>query len=153
MIAILGSAPKHFVSFVELYREAAAKAGHDVSQLQLGISSQFYIAEDERTAVKEFYPSYEALMNRVGSERGWSPMSREQFEYLRADGPLVVGDAQMAIDKILEQHSLFNNTRFLAQLVTGHTSHTGILKAIELFGTKVAPAVRKELGRYRLTNN
>ncbi|RFZ84125.1 LLM class flavin-dependent oxidoreductase [Mucilaginibacter terrenus] len=147
MIAILGSAPRHFVSFAELYREAAAKAGHDVSQLQLGISSQFYIAEDERTAVKDFYPSYEALMNRVGRERGWSPMSREQFEYLRADGPLVVGDPQMAIDKILEQHSLFNNTRFLAQLVTGHTSHTGILKAIELFGTKVAPAVRKELGQ------
>ncbi|MEO7216090.1 Atu2307/SP_0267 family LLM class monooxygenase [Mucilaginibacter sp.] len=145
-IAILGSAPKHFVSFVELYREAAAAAGHDVSKLQLGISSQFYIAESSQRAVNEFYPSYEALMNRVGRERGWSPMSKEQFEYLRSDGPLIVGDAQMAIDKILEQHRLFKNTRFLAQLVTGHTPHSGVLKAIELFGTKVAPVVRKELG-------
>ncbi|RWY50868.1 Atu2307/SP_0267 family LLM class monooxygenase [Mucilaginibacter gilvus] len=144
-IAILGSAPKHFVSFVELYREAAAAAGHDVSKLQLGISSQFYIAESNQQAVNEFYPSYEALMNRVGRDRGWSPMSKEQFEYLRSDGPLIVGDAQMAIDKILEQHRLFKNTRFLAQLVTGHTPHSGVLKAIELFGTKVAPVVRKEL--------
>lgn len=145
MIAILGSAPRHFVSFVELYRESAAAAGHDVSKLQLGISSQFYIAEDDATAVKEFWPSYSELMTRVGRERGWSPMSKEQFEYLRADGPLVVGDPQLAIDKILEQRELFGNTRFLAQLVTGHTPHSGILKAIELYGTKVAPAIRKAL--------
>lgn len=145
MIAILGSAPKHFVPFVELYRESAAAAGHDVSKLQLGISSQFYLAETSELAAKEFYPSYEALMNRVGRDRGWSPMSKEQFEYLRTDGPLVVGDPQMAVDKILEQHALFGNTRFLAQLVTGHTPHSGILKAIELYGTKVAPEVRKAL--------
>lgn len=146
IIAILGSAPKHFVSFVELFRESAEKAGHDVSKLQLGISSQFYVAEDSAQAANEFYPSYEALMNRVGKDRGWSPMSREQFEYLRNDGPLVVGSPQQAIDKIMKQYELFQNTRFLAQLVTGHTSHKNILKTIELFGTKVAPVVRKELG-------
>ncbi|SDJ11868.1 hypothetical protein SAMN04487898_101366 [Pedobacter sp. ok626] len=39
---------------------------------------------------------------------------------------------------------MFRNTRFLAQLVTGAISHKQILKTIELFGTKVAPVVRKE---------
>jgi probable LLM family oxidoreductase len=144
-IAILGSSPKQFVPFVELYRESARKAGHDVSKLQLAISSQFYVAEDSKQAADEFYPSYEALMTRVGAERGWSPMSRQQFEYLRSDGPLVVGSPQQAIDKILGQHELFGNTRFLAQLVTGFTPHVQILKAIELFGTKVAPVVRASL--------
>lgn len=144
IIAILGSAPKHFVSFVELYRESAAKAGHDVSKLQLAISSQFYVAENSQQAADEFYPSYEALMTRVGRDRGWSPMTREQFEYLRDFGPLVVGDAQQAIDKIMQQYELFGNTRFVAQLVTGFTKHKDILKAIELYGTKVAPVVRKE---------
>lgn len=144
MIAILGSAPRHFVSFVDLYRESAEKAGHDVSQLQLGISSQFFVAENSKQAADEFYPSYEALMNRVGKDRGWSPMTRASFEYLRNDGPLVVGDVQQAIDKIMAQYELFGNTRFLAQLVTGHTSHAQILKAIEIYGTKVAPVVRKE---------
>jgi probable LLM family oxidoreductase len=147
MIAILGSAPKHFVPFVNTYREAAQKAGHDVSKLQLGISSQFYVAEQSQQAANEFYPSYEALMNRVGRDRGWSPMSQAQFEYLRQDGPLVVGSVQQAVDKILGQHELFGNTRFLAQLVTGHTSHRQILKCIELLGTQVAPAVRKALGK------
>lgn len=143
-IAILGSAPRQFLPFVQLYRESAQKAGHDVSKLQLAISSQFYVAEDSQQAADEFYPSYEALMNRVGKDRGWSPMSKAQFEYLRNDGPLVVGNVQQAIDKIMGQHELFQNTRFLAQLVTGHTSHKQILKNIELFGTRVAPVVRKE---------
>ncbi|MGY4537879.1 putative LLM family oxidoreductase [Mucilaginibacter sp. UYNi724] len=145
MIAILGSAPKHFVPFVELYRETAEKAGHDVSKLQVGISSQFLAADTAQEAKDAFYPSYEALMNRVGRDRGWSPMSTDQFEYLRTDGPLIVGDAQEAIDKIMAQYELFGNTRFLAQLVTGHTPHHKILKAIELLGTKVAPVVRKEI--------
>ncbi|QEM09722.1 Atu2307/SP_0267 family LLM class monooxygenase [Mucilaginibacter rubeus] len=144
IIAILGSAPKHFIPFVELYRESAAKAGHDVSKLQLAISSQFYVAENSQRAADEFYPSYEALMTRVGRDRGWSPMTREQFEYLRDFGPLVVGDPQQAIDKIMQQYELFGNTRFVAQLVTGFTKHTDILKAIEIYGTKVAPVVRKE---------
>ncbi|MFC0514443.1 LLM class flavin-dependent oxidoreductase [Mucilaginibacter angelicae] len=144
IIAILGSAPKHFIPFVELYRESAAKAGHDVSKLQLAISSQFYVAENSQQAADEFYPSYEALMTRVGRDRGWSPMTREQFEYLRDFGPLVVGDVQQAIDKIMQQYELFGNTRFVAQLVTGFTKHKDILKAIELYGTKVAPVIRKE---------
>ncbi|WEA02538.1 LLM class flavin-dependent oxidoreductase [Mucilaginibacter sp. SJ] len=144
IIAILGSAPKHFVPFVELYRESAAKAGHDVSKLQLAISSQFYIAGTSQQAADEFYPSYEAIMTRVGKDRGWSPMTREQFEYLRDFGPLVVGDPQQAIDKIMQQYELFGNTRFVAQLVTGFTKHKDILKAIELYGTRVAPVVRKE---------
>ncbi|MDN5284913.1 MAG: class flavin-dependent oxidoreductase [Mucilaginibacter sp.] len=146
IIAILGSAPKHFVSFVELYRESAEKAGHDVNKLQLAISSQSYFAESSGQAVDEFYPSYEALMNRVGKDRGWSPMNKDQFEWLRNDGPLIVGSVQQAIDKIMAQYELFHNTRFLAQLVTGFTPHEKVLKAIELFGTHVAPVIRKELG-------
>jgi probable LLM family oxidoreductase len=145
IIAILGSAPKNFVPFVELYRESAAKAGHDVDKLQLAISSQFFVADNEAQAVNNFYPSYEALMNRVGRDRGWSPMNKTQFEWLRKDGPLVVGDVQQAVDKIMGQYELFKNTRFVAQLVTGHTPHKEVLKTIETYGTKVAPIIRKEL--------
>ena len=144
IIAILGSAPKQFVPFVELYRESAEKAGHDPRQLQLAISSQFFVADTEQQAVDEFYPSYEKLMTRVGRERGWSPMNRDQFDYLRSSGPLVVGNVQQAIDKILGQYEIFKNTRFIAQLVTGFTEHKNVLKAIELFGTQVAPVVRKQ---------
>lgn len=144
-VALLGGRADQFVPFVNLYRETAKNAGHDVNKLQLAISSQFYVADNEQRAVEEFYPSYEILMNRVGRERGWSPLSRPQFEYMRSDGPLMVGNVQQVIDKILYQHELFKNTRFLAQLVTGYIPHKNVLRAIELYGTRVAPVIRKEL--------
>jgi len=146
-IAILGGAADQFVPFVNLYRKSAKDAGHDPAALQLAVSSQFYVADDATRAADEFYPSYEVLMNRVGGERGWSKMNRPQYEYLRKSGPLMVGDVQQVVDKILHQHELFGNTRFLAQLVTGYIDHRKVLKAIELFGTRVAPAVRKALSQ------
>ena len=145
-VAILGGKPAQFVPFINLYRQAALEAGHDVEKLQLGINSQFYVAEDSEQAADEFYPSYEILMNRVGLERGWHPMTREQFEYLRMpDGPLFVGSVKEITEKIIYQHGLFKHTRFLAQIVKGYISHDKVLRAIELFGTQVAPAVRKAI--------
>lgn len=151
-VALLGGTPEQFVPFAELYRKSAREAGHDMEKLQLAICPQFYVAEEAQQAVNEFYPSYEILMNRVGKERGWSPLSRQQFEYLRENGPLVVGDVQQAIDKILYMHELFGNTRFLAQFVTGYIPHKQVLKCIELFGTQVAPAVRKALNKEKSLN-
>lgn len=145
MLALLGGTPEHFVPFVKTYRDAATAAGHDVSKLQLGISSQFHIADHADEAAEDFYPGYEVLMNRVGEERGWSLLNRPQFDYLRENGPLMVGSVQQAIDKILAQHALFGNTRFLAQLVGDEMPHDKVLRSIELYGTKVAPAVRKAL--------
>lgn len=145
-LAILGGKPAQYVPFVNLYRQAAKEAGHNMDALQLAINSQFYVADDSQTAADEFYPTYEILMNRVGKERGWSPMTRQQFEYLRLpEGPLFVGSVQQVIDKILYQYKLFKHTRFLAQMVKGTVPHEKIMHAIELFGTQVAPAVRKEL--------
>ena len=151
-VAILGGPPDRFVSFTNLYRQAAQRAGHDVNQLQLAINSHFYIADDSQQAGDEFFPSYELLMNRVGKERGWPPMTRMQFEQMRQYGPLMVGSPQQIIDKILYFHELFGNTRYLAQLVGSHTlPHSKTLHAIELFGTKVAPAVRKALEQKAVT--
>ena len=88
------------------------------------------------------------MMNRIGRERGWSPMTREQFDFLRSPrGALVVGSPQEVIEKILFQYELFGNGRFLAQISVGHLPHAQVLRAIELLGTEVAPAVRAEIER------
>jgi probable LLM family oxidoreductase len=143
-IAILGGQPAHFLPLVKLYRESAARAGKDVAGLQFALNQHMYIAESSEQAADEFWPIYGKLMNRVGRERGWSPMSRQQFEYLRsADGPLMVGTAQEVADKITREHSLFQNTRFLAQIIAGEElPHEKLLHSIRLFATQVAPAVR-----------
>ena len=43
------------------------------------------------------------------------------------------------------QHELFGHRRFMAQIRVGAMPHDKVMRAIELFGTEVAPAVRKEL--------
>ena len=146
-IAILGGAPAQYVAFTDLYRQAYREAGHDETQQQIAINCHFHAAETAKQAADEFFPPYSALMNRVGRERGWRPMSRQQFDYLCGpEGPLFVGTVPQIIDKLLYQKQLFNNTRFLAQLVIEGIPHAHVLRSIELFGREIAPAVREQLG-------
>ncbi|MBA3829266.1 MAG: LLM class flavin-dependent oxidoreductase [Taibaiella sp.] len=143
-IAILGGNPAQFLPLVNLYRESAAKTGHDSTQLQLAINAHMYIADTSEQAADEFWPMYSKLMTRVGRERGWPPMTRPQFEILRSPhGPLLVGSVQEVADKIVNQYKLFGNTRYLAQTIAGDLPHDKMLHSIRLFGTRVAPLVRK----------
>ena len=83
-------------------------------------------------------------MTRIGRERGWSGMTRSQFDMMREpEGSLLVGSPQQVIDKILYEHELFGHDRFLAQLTVGSIPHQKVMHAIELLGNVVAPAVRK----------
>ena len=115
-----------------------------MDRLQLGINSHTYIADDSQQAADEFYPPYAEVMSRIGQERGWPPTNRQQFDAsLSPKGSLLVGSPQQVIDKILYEHELFGHTRFLAQMSLGAMPHDKILHAIELLGTKVAPAIKK----------
>ena len=148
MLAIIGGRPEQFVPFINLYKETAAKAGKDISQLQIGINNHFYVSEKSQHAANEFYPFYAEMMNHVGRERGWPPLSRQQYDYARSpQGALMAGSVQEVIDKILYEHKLFGNTRFLAQASVGNVPHDKIMHSIELFGDKVVPIIRKELGK------
>lgn len=145
-LAIIGGAPSRFAPLTQLYRSSLAKAGHSTSKFQLGINSHAYIADNSQQAADEFYPPYADTMTKLGRERGWSGMDRQHFEMMRErDGALLVGSPQQVIDKILYQHELFGNTRFLAQMSVGTMPHAQMMHSIELFGTRVAPEVRKNL--------
>jgi probable LLM family oxidoreductase len=145
-IAIIGGEPKRFVPYTKYYKAEYAKAGHDVSKLQLCINSHAYIADDSQQAADEFFPVYAYVMSKIGRERGWPPTTREQFEYMRSpEGALLVGSPQQVTEKILYEHELFGNTRFMVQFSVGTLPHNQMMHAIELFGSIVAPAVRKVL--------
>jgi alkanesulfonate monooxygenase SsuD/methylene tetrahydromethanopterin reductase-like flavin-dependent oxidoreductase (luciferase family) len=147
-IAIIGGQPEHFAPLTRLYREAARKAGHDPAQLPVSINSHTYVAETSQQASDEYLPTYAAMMNRIGRERGWSPMGRRQFDMGRSPrGALLVGSPEEVVQKILFEHELFGHKRFMAQISVGAMPHEKVLRAIELFGTEVAPAVRKEIER------
>jgi probable LLM family oxidoreductase len=145
-LAIIGGMPEQFVPFINLYKDTWKKHQPNGKTVQLGINSHVYLAETSQKAADEFFPSYAGVMGRIGKERGWPALSREQFEYMRTPkGSLVVGSPQQVIDKILYEHELFGNTRFLAQMSLGNMPHAQIMRSIELFATRVAPAVKQAL--------
>jgi probable LLM family oxidoreductase len=146
-VAIIGGLPERFAPLVELYREATREAGHDVVQ-PVSINSHTYVADDARRARDEYFGPYAGVMSRIGRERGWPPLTREQFEASTSPrGALLVGSPEEVAEKILLQHELFGHDRFLAQLSLGAMPHRQVMRSIELFGTEVAPIVRAEVAR------
>lgn len=147
-LAIIGGSPVRFTQFVDLYWDTARRAGQDLSKLAVSINSHGFIADDARQAADLAFPPYLDVMGRIGRERGWPPPTRRQFDAeISAQGALFVGDAQQVIDKILWEHELFGHQRTLLQFSVGTMPHDRMLRAIELFGTKVAPVVRKETAK------
>ncbi len=146
-LAIIGGAPARFKPMVELYRDSAERAGHDPALLPVSINSHGFLAEDSREAADLAFPPFAQVMNRIGGERGWPAITRAGFDRETGlEGAQVVGAPGRVIEKILYQHELFRHDRFLIQLTVGPMPHVEVLKAIELLGTEVAPAVRRELG-------
>ncbi len=148
-VAIIGGQPARFAPLVELYREAARQAGHDPAELPVSINSHAFVAPTTAEAGDAFFPHYAAMMSAIGRERGWTGgFSRAEFDAsTRPDGALLVGAPEQVAEKIVWQHRIFGHDRFLAQVSVGNVPHHLVMRAIELFGTEVAPLVRKELGR------
>jgi probable LLM family oxidoreductase len=143
-LAIIGGYPERFAPFAELHRRATAEGGHDYRPLS--INSHGFIAETSQEAVRTSFPAFKAMMDRIGRERGWAPLTREQYlasHELR--GANFVGSPDQIVEKILFQHEIFNHDRFLLQMSVGTLPHKDVMRAIELLGTEVAPKVREAL--------
>lgn len=146
-LAIIGGSPERFVGYTDLYRETWQKAGHDMAKLQLSINSHGFIADTTAQAAEIAFHPYMLQMGKIGRERGWPPPTKHQFDAERSPkGAVLIGDPQAVIDKILWEHELFGMTRFTLQMSVGSMPHREMLRAIELYGTVVAPAVRKAVG-------
>ena len=147
-LAIIGGQPERFAPLVALYRRAAMETGHDAASLPLAINTHAFVAETSQAADSAFASSYLAMMNRIGRERGWPPAGREEYEALRSPrGAVAAGSPEQVAEKILFEHELFGNSRYVAQMSVGAVAHTDVMRSIELFGTRVAPVVREEVAR------
>ncbi len=140
-LAIIGGEPARFAPLADLHRRALAHAGHGPQPLS--INSHGFIADTSQEASDIAFGPFKATMDRIGRERGWPPMSREAFDAASTlHGANFVGSPAEVIEKILYQHELFAHDRFLLQLTVGSLPHRDVMRAIELYGTEVAPAVR-----------
>ncbi len=147
-LAIIGGMPEQFAPYLELYRQTAVEHGYNLADLPLSINSHGFIADTRQQAIDESFPAVSVVMNKIGRERGWSPMRKEQYEASATlRGANFVGSPDDIIEKILHQHSIFNHQRLLLQLSVGTMPHDKLMHAIELLGTKVAPVVRQEIAK------
>jgi probable LLM family oxidoreductase len=145
-LAIIGGEPHRFAPLFDLYREAARRAGQDQAKLKTSINVHGFIADTTEAAADQFFGPQAEVMNRIGRERGWGPTNRAHFDASRGpNGALFVGDPEVVAEKIIAHHRLFKNDRFLLQMAIGLMPHEQIMRGIELYGTKVAPIVRKAL--------
>jgi probable LLM family oxidoreductase len=143
-LAIIGGMPARFRPFVDLHQDSARLAGH--GPLPVAVNSHGYVAASSQQAADEFFPPYAVAMTGIGRERGWPPMTRNAFDAMRApDGALFVGSPQQVTEKILRQQEILGFDRFLMHISVGTMPHAEVMRAIELFGKEVAPAVRRAL--------
>jgi probable LLM family oxidoreductase len=141
-LAIIGGLPERFAPFAEIHRQAARDAGVDVPALS--INSHGLIADTSQAAADLAFPAMKQMMDRIGRERGWPPLDRDAFEASRTlRGASFVGSPQEVVEKILFQREIFGHDRFLVQFTVGALPHDVVMRSIELFGTEVAPAVRR----------
>jgi probable LLM family oxidoreductase len=151
-IAIIGGELERFVPLVELYREAWAAVGHDPAAARIAINTHTFVGESGEDADRRFAPGYLEVMNRIGRERGWGPSGLPQFQALRSPkGALAAGSPEEVAEKILYGHELFGHQRYLGHMSLGSVAHADVLRAMERFGTEVAPVVRAEVARREAT--
>lgn len=138
-LAIIGGDPARFRFFAELHRSTLREHGHDPEQVPLAVHAHGFVADDADAAAQLVWPGYSAMMTRIGRERGWPPMSREQFDWMRSpEGSLVLGDPETVAAKVDRWREILGISRFMLHTV-GQVDHEDQLRSIELLGTKVAP--------------
>ena len=144
MLAIIGGEPARFAPFVDLYHRALEEFGHD--RLPVGCHSPGHVADTDEQAIEELWPHYQAMHAKIGRERGWPPITRAQFDATAGpDGALFVGSPATVAAKIVRTAKTLRLSRFDLKYSAGTMPHELALRSIELYGSKVAPAVRDQL--------
>ena len=148
MVAIIGGETRRFRPLVDLYREAGKRAGHPPERLKVGMHSPGYVAATMNEAVDDFYPGWAKVVSDIGRERGWPPMTRRDFEaQIGPEGALMIGDPDEVAEKILRHSDALGGiSRVTFQMNAASLAQEKMTQAIELIGTRVAPAVQARLG-------
>ena len=144
MMAIIGGEPLRFRPLVDLFHRTTDDLG--LPRLPVGAHSPGYVAASDQQARDEFWPHYAVMHGRIGRERGWPPITREQFDASTGrDGALFVGSPETVADKIVRVATGLGLSRFDLKYSAGTLSHEKAMTAIELYGKQVAPLVRERM--------
>lgn len=149
MVAIIGGEFRRFRPLIDLYRQAYARAGHPPQHLRVGVHAMGFVADTADQAKDTFFPGWARMFTDIGRERGWSPVSRAQFEAMCGPGgAFLIGDPATVAKKIVEASEVLGRVdRFTFQMSSASAEYVAMRKSIELLGTEVAPVVRTSLAK------
>ncbi len=141
MLAIISGQPARFAPYVDLYRRASDQFG--TTALPVGMHSPGFIADTDEKAKELFYPGYKEIRDRIGALRGWPALRREEFDADVEFGSLYVGSPETVARKMAKAIRALDVGRFdLIYSTAGTVAASERLRAVELYGTQVAPMVR-----------
>lgn len=139
-LAIIGGNAGRFAPYVDLYKRAQEQFGRE--PMPLAMHSPGFVADTDELAMEQLYPYQKATMDRIGSERGWAPQSKEQYLSEVRHGSLYVGSPETVAKRIAEAIRVLGVDRFDLKYANGPMPHELLEHSIELYGTKVVPMVR-----------
>jgi probable LLM family oxidoreductase len=142
-LAIIGGDPRRFAPYVELYHRALEQLGS--APLPVGVHSPGYLDDSDSKARDELWPHYQVMRNRIGSERGWPPTTRVEYEREIETGSLYVGTPDTVAAKIAATVRALGASRFDLKYSAGTLPHYAMMRSIELYGREVLPRVRELL--------
>jgi probable LLM family oxidoreductase len=146
-LAIIGGSPDRFSIFSRLHRRSLAEVGLSPQDVPLAVHAHGHIAATTEQAVEEFFPSYAAAMTRIGRERGWGPMTRQQFDaMLTPEGSLVLGTPEEVARKILHWRDILDIDRFMLHISVGTMDHSAVMSTIEYLGGAVRAIIDEAIG-------
>ncbi|HZQ35721.1 MAG TPA: LLM class flavin-dependent oxidoreductase [Dehalococcoidia bacterium] len=143
MLAIIGGDPKRFKPYVDLHHRAYRQFGRPAKPI--GVHSPGYVAETDEKAREELWPDYKTMRDRIGKERGWLPMGRDEFVHEADHGSLYVGSPETVARKIAATVKALGVARFQLKYSAGPLPHEKLMKSIELYATRVVPLVQEML--------
>lgn len=147
MVAVIGGETHRFRPLIDLYYEAAEKAGVDKSQLKVGLHSLGFVANSKEEAIEKYYPGYRVWFNQIGQERGWPPVTMERFEQQIGElGAYVIGSPEEVAEKLVRHsNALGGISRFTFQIDNAGLTHQDLMETYTLIGEKVKPLVLESL--------
>lgn len=145
MLAVIGGSPERFAPYIDLYRRANDQFGHET--LPVGLHSPGFVADTDEQARELMFDAYKEQRDRIGASRGWSPMSRSEFEHEAAEGSLYIGSPETVARKIAKTIKSLDIGRFDLIYSGGAVEAGARLRAVELYGEKVIPLVRDMLAQ------
>jgi alkanesulfonate monooxygenase SsuD/methylene tetrahydromethanopterin reductase-like flavin-dependent oxidoreductase (luciferase family) len=129
-----------------LYREALVR--YQQPAQPIAVTLHGFVADTSQHAADTYYRAESAMLNIVAAERGFAKVTPEQLAARDAPGSMhAVGSPEKVVEKLLNHHEVFGHQRTMLQLAVGPLDHLEVMHAIELLGTRVAPAVREEIDR------